>query len=174
MCCSVQRGPCGARRWFLVRLAMLGVIVGCSSLEMGLALVAAADAPFEEVEASMRSFERRMLEAAGGAWERRELRRRIAEDLLTEAFGRNEPWPVFGRMLRRIQRLGYSHVERRFHVAALYALWCRAHPEHDSTSARRLLEEAERSALRLPRGHVRRKQILGSLASIRARAGFQP
>ncbi|MBZ4417006.1 hypothetical protein [Myxococcus sp. RHSTA-1-4] len=33
MCCSVQRGPCGARRWFLVRLAMLGVIVGCSSLD---------------------------------------------------------------------------------------------------------------------------------------------
>ncbi len=141
------------------------------SREMGKALVASADAPFEAVETLMRGFERRMLEVAGGRWERRELERRMAETLFTEAFGRNEPWSVLGRRLRRIQRVGYSHVERRFHVAALYALWSREHPEH-ARRARRLLDEAERRAQRLPRTHVRRKQILGSISDIRARAGF--
>jgi hypothetical protein len=143
------------------------------SREMGKALLAGADAPFEEVESLMRGFEKRMLEAAGNRWERSELKRRVAETLFTEAFGRNESWPVLGRMLRRIQRLGYSHVERRFHVAALYALWSREHPEH-ARQARGFLEEAERRALRLPRNHVRRKQIMGSIADIRARAGFVP
>jgi hypothetical protein len=140
---------------------------------MGKALIAGADTPFEDVEALMRGFERRMLEVAGSRWERGELKRRVAETLFTEAFGRNEPWPVLGRLLRRIQRLGYSHVERRFHVAALYALWSREHPEH-ARRAHRLLEEAVRRARRLPRNHARRRQIEGSLADIRARAGLNP
>lgn len=143
------------------------------SRELGKALVAGAGAPFAEVEALMRGFERRMLKAAGNRWERIELKRRMAETLFTEAFGRNEPWSVLGRMLHRIQRLGYSHVERRFHVAALYALWSREHPEH-APRARRLLDEAVQRALRLPREHARRKQIIGSIADIRARAGFEP
>jgi hypothetical protein len=144
-----------------------------TSRQMGKALVAATDAPFEELEATLRVFEKRMLAAARTERQRREVRRRIAENLFTEAFGRSAPWSIFGPTLRRIQRLGYSNVERRYHVACLYALWCREHPEHDSREARGMLDEAERRILRLPRNHIRRQELLAHLPGVRARSGFQ-
>jgi hypothetical protein len=106
-------------------------------------------------------------------FERREVRRRIAEALFTEAFGRNCPWSVFGRTLRRIQRLGYTDVERRYHVASLYAQWCGAHPEHDARKARRALDEVERRIRCLPRGNRRREELRVRLSELRARTGFQ-
>lgn len=150
------------RRWFIE-----------TSRQMGKALVAATDAPFEELQATLRVFEKRMLAAASSERQRREIRRRIAENLFTEAFGRSAAWSVFGPTLKRIHRLGYSNVERRYHVACLYALWCREHPEHDDHEARRMLDEAERRILRLPRGHLQRQELLAHLAGARARSGFQ-
>ncbi len=79
---------------------------------------------FAELESSFKALERHLLRTVvKTASERREVQRRIAETLFTEAFARGCPWPVFGRAFRRIQRLGYSHVERRYHVASLYAQW---------------------------------------------------
>ena len=127
---------------------------------------------YEELEPQFKTLERRLLARENSAFMRRAIRRRIAERLFTEAYARNCPWPVFGRTLRRIQRLGYSDVERRFHVAALYAHWSHRHPEHDSAEARELLDEAERRIRRLPRGHPYRVELLENLRALRAQAGF--
>ncbi len=143
------------------------------SLDLGQLIVATTRDAFEDLEPRFKALEKQWLASATSRFERLEIRRRIAETLYTEAFGNNCPWPVFGRALRRIQRLGYTDVERRYHVAALYALWCRTHPEHDSRQARRLLDEAERRILRLPKEHFRRKELLARLPGLRARTGFQ-
>ena len=132
--------------------------------------VSSVDDSYAEMESRFRALEQRLLlEAARTATERRELKRRIAETLFTEAFARQAAWPEFSRALRRIQRLGYSNVERRYHVASLYAQWCHEHPEHDSSRASRLLDDAERSIQRLPRDSRTRSGLLKELAALRVR-----
>lgn len=129
---------------------------------------------FEELEPKFKALERGLLRSvAKTKYERQEVRRRIAETLFTEAYGRDCPWPIFGPTLRRIRRLGYSNVERRYHVACLYAQWCRRHPGHDDHEARRMLDEVERSILRLARGNRLREGLLKALADLRTRTGFQ-
>lgn len=127
---------------------------------------------YEELEPKFKALERRLLAREEADSMRREIRRRIAERLLTEAYARNCPWPTFGPTLRRMQRLGYSDVERRFHVAALYAVWSQRHPEHDGREARELLDEAERRIRSLPRGHAYRVELLENLRDLRTRTGF--
>lgn len=130
--------------------------------------------PFQQVAPKLRALEARLLRQGTSHAERTEIRRRIAEAIFTEAYARDCTWPVLGPALRRIQRLGYSNVERRYHVAALYALWCQRHPEHPGREVRRLLDDAQRSLLRLPRRHPHRRELLERLSSLRARTGFTP
>jgi hypothetical protein len=138
-------------------------------------IVETSGAPFELMEARHKALERYLLRSvAKTAFEQRELQRRIAERLFTEAFAHDCPWPVFGRWLRRVQRLGYSNVERRYHVACLYAMWCARHPEHDPREARRLLDDTERSLLRLPRSSRLRQGLLGALTQKRRETGLAP
>jgi hypothetical protein len=134
-----------------------------------------SDDSFEVLECKYKALERHLLRSViETAFERKELKRRIAERLFTEAFTHDLPWPVFGRTLRRIQRLGYSNVERRYHVACLYAMWCACHREHDPRQARRLLDETERHLLRLPRSSRLRQGLLEALAEKRRETGLQP
>ncbi len=142
------------------------------SLTLGRLIVATAEDAFEELEPRFKALEKQLLASATTHVERREIRRRIAEELFNQAFGRNCPWPIFGRALRRLKKLGYSNVERRYHVAAFYALWCQQNPEHDDRPARRMLDEAERSLLCLPRRHPDRTELLERLMDLRARTGF--
>ncbi|MFY0529858.1 hypothetical protein ACN28I_44065 [Archangium gephyra] len=136
-------------------------------------IVAARDDAFEVLEARYKALERQLLRSVVKTdFERKELRRRIAERLFTEAFGHDCPWPVFGRTLRRIQRLGYSNVERRYHVACIYAMWCERHPEHDPREARRLLDNTEQHLLRLPRSSRLRQGLLEALADKRRETGL--
>lgn len=138
-------------------------------------LVTTFEESLAEQEAAFRALERHLLRSVVRTqFERQEVRRRIAERIYTEAFGHDCPWPVFKRALRRIQRLGYSNVERRYHIACLYALWCHRHPEHDSREARRLLDETERSLLRLPRSSPLRQALLKALATKRRETGLLP
>jgi hypothetical protein len=138
-------------------------------------LVKTFEDSFEELEPKLEELEHRLLRSVVKTkYERQEVRRRIAETIFTEAYGRNCPWHVFGPTLRRIHRLGYSNVERRYHVACLYARWCQRHPQHDSREARRMLDEAERSIRRLPHGNSLRTWLLGALSELRVLTGFQP
>lgn len=138
-------------------------------------IAATNDDSFEVLEGKYKELERHLLRSViETAFERKELQRRIAERLFTEAFTHDCPWPVFGRALRRIQRLGYSNVERRYHVACLYAMWCARHREHDPHQARRLLDETERHLLRLPRSSRLRQGLMEALAEKRRETGLQP
>jgi hypothetical protein len=141
------------------------------SREMGLLIAATSNDSFEQLEPKFTALQRRLLASATSDFERLEIRRRIAEELVNAAFGLNCPWPVFGQALRRIQRLGYTDVERRYHIAALFALWSKAHPER-AADARRMLDEAEQRLLRLPRTHLYRRELLEQLAGLRERTGF--
>jgi len=138
-------------------------------------LVSSFNDSYATLGSKCRALERSLLrKVVKTANERRELKRRIAETLFTEAFAREAAWPEFGRALRRIQRLGYSHVERRYHVACLYAQWCHEHPGHDASGGRRLLDEAERSIQRLPRDSRTRVGLLKELAALRIRLQSLP
>ncbi|MFY0566162.1 hypothetical protein ACN28E_20305 [Archangium lansingense] len=137
-------------------------------------LVASFDDSFETLESRFTALERHLLRSVvTTAYERQEVRRRIAEAIFTEAYGHDCPWPVFGRTLRRIHRLGYSNVERRYHIACLYARWCQRHPQHDNREARRLLDETERSIRHLPHTNSLRQWLLSALSELRIQTGFQ-
>ncbi|MFL5352003.1 hypothetical protein [Archangium sp.] len=138
-------------------------------------IAATSDNSFEVLEGKYKALERHLLRSVIETdFERKELRRRIAERLFTEAFAHDCPWPILGRTLRRIQRLGYSNVERRYHVACLYAMWCARHREHDPRQARRLLDETEQHLLRLPRSSRLRQGLLEALTEKRRETGLQP
>lgn len=141
------------------------------SRELGLLIVATTNDSFEQLEPKFKALQKRLIASATSDFERLEIRRRIAEELFNAAFGLNCPWAVFRQALRRIERLGYTDVERRYHIAALYALWSQAHPER-APDARRMLDEAEQRLLRLPRGHIYRTELLEQLVGLRARTGF--
>jgi hypothetical protein len=136
--------------------------------------VSLINAPFERYEREFLELQRTMLvTSAKTDWERQETRRRIAEEILLGAWGTDSPWEDFGRALRRIRRLGYSSVERRVHVAILFARWAQRHPEH-LPEARRMLALAEQHSLSLSTRHSQYKDVRRSLASIRQDPEFAP
>ncbi|OJT23843.1 hypothetical protein BO221_17915 [Archangium sp. Cb G35] len=135
--------------------------------------VALLDAPFEQYEREFLALQRKLLATVKTPWEHLETRRRVAEEILLGAFGCNAPWPDFGRALRRIRRLGYTDVERRVHVAILFARWAKFHPEH-LPAARRMLELAERQFRSVSPEHTQYKDMRGSLELIRMEKEFRP
>jgi hypothetical protein len=68
------------------------------------------NAPFDQKVAAYESLKRRYLGQVKSKRDRLEIRRRTAESLLLAAAG--QPWHVFARYLRRLQRLGFSTPDR--------------------------------------------------------------
>jgi hypothetical protein len=73
----------------------------------------------EKIQA-YKQFEKRLLKEERTASGRRELRRRIAEDLLVAAS--DGPWRGFSPYLRRLERLGYSTMDRRLLACVMSAM----------------------------------------------------
>ena len=136
--------------------------------------VSLMNAPFEQYEREFLELQRSLLvTSAKTVWEKKETRRRIAEEILMGAWGTNCSWEDFGRALRRIQRLGYTNAERRLHVAILFARWAQQHPAQ-LNEARRMLDLAERHALALSAKHPQSRDIRRGLDSIRQEREFTP
>lgn len=136
--------------------------------------LALSQAPFEQYEREFLGLQRKLLaNPAMTEWERNETRRRIAEEILLGAGSLNSPWEDFGRALRRIQRLGYSNTDRRFHVSLLFARWARLHPEH-LPAASRMLDAAEQHLLKLPSKEVPSKEVIRCLELIREERESSP
>ena len=135
--------------------------------------VSLQDAPFENYDREFLSLQRRLLAQDETDWERLETRRRIAEEILLGAWGPDSSWKNFGRALRRIQRLGYTNVERRVHVAILFARWAKFHPEH-LPAARRMLDSAERHFQSVSPEDTQYKDMKGSLELLRQEKEFSP
>jgi hypothetical protein len=88
-----------------------------------------AKAPYEERRRALLELEKRWLREAATEVEREQLRRGIAEDLVTLAYSFNKPWAEFGKWLRRVQRLGFSNLALRVHVTCLYVQALSRSPE---------------------------------------------
>jgi hypothetical protein len=81
--------------------------------------LALRDASVAEKIQAYKQFERRRLEEARTAWEQREVRRRVAEELILATS--EGPWRQFSPYLRRLERLGYSTMDRRLLACVLSA-----------------------------------------------------
>ncbi len=141
------------------------------------AFLSLRDATFAEAERGYLALERQLLrEAAATAWERLEVKRAIAKDILSFAHGTDVTWQQLARTLRRIERLGYSDLWTRVFVANLFVQMMPSFPDK-APQAFAMLEEAERRVLRVRKGHPSRKDGLRAIAYARkvaAEAGITP
>jgi hypothetical protein len=63
------------------------------------------------------------------------------------------PWEEFGQWLRRVQRLGFSNLALRVHIACLYVQSLHLFPRR-AREAWEMLEDAERRVLRIRKEHL--------------------
>jgi hypothetical protein len=126
-----------------------------------------AGASFEDASRAFEDLLAQGLRAARSARERRELQRRIAEDLLMAADSRKCAWEQFGGCLKRLERLGYTNVERRLVAAAIFVRWARKCDAAREKQAREMLTEAERRVRCLPSNHPRRASLEAMASSLR-------
>jgi hypothetical protein len=73
----------------------------------------------EQIQA-YKQLEKRLLRDEPTATEKRELRRRIAEDLVMAT--REGPWRLFSPYLRRLEKLGYSTMDCRLFACVMAAM----------------------------------------------------
>lgn len=142
------------------------------SLEVARALsklsLSLEDAKFPEVEREFKALESRLLAKAKSAHERREISRRVTEEVLVSASFLRVSEGDIERLLAKMGRLGYTNVERRVHIAFAFARWSQGRRKWRQAAVR-LLSEAERRARRLgARGELRSR-----LEAAVARARFE-
>ena len=141
-------------------------------LEIDKLHLALTDASFAEFERAFLDYERKRLQSARSEIERREVKRRIAESILLEAYGRRCSWKEFNRALQRIQRLGYTDVGKRAEVAVLFALSTGRFPEQ-VRKAQAMLDEAERRLRFVKKDHFLREEWMEEISRIRRMTGWQ-
>ncbi len=125
-----------------------------------------ADAPYEEIKRALLELEKRWLREAKTEVERQQTRRGIAEELVSQAYAFDMPWEEFGQWLRRVQRLGFSNLSLRVHIACLYVRSLHLFP-HRAREAWDMMENAERRVLRLRKEHFLRKESLNAIAHVK-------
>lgn len=136
---------------------------------LGWEAASAASVSYKEVVVRHRRLERHYLkQAAGNRRLCREIRRRVAEQLLEQAIFHGCGLKLCRERLRRVSRLGFTNVERKAHYYLLYAkgAFARGHKRvaHRTTTA--IARELERTLgkrknplardlLRLANGYLR-------------------
>ncbi len=122
-----------------------------------------AKAPYEERRQALLELEKRWLREAATEAEREQLRRGIAEDLVTLAYSFSRPWAEFGKWLRRVQRLGFSNLALRVHITCLYVQTLHLFPRQ-AREAWAMLEDTERRVRRIRRDNPLREDHLEAIA----------
>ncbi len=122
----------------------------------------------EQVQAYKQA-EKRILRETRTAFERQEMRRRIAEWVLRAAtFG---PWKGFSPHLRRLERLGYSSMDSRMWVCAWAARASKGSPAGRRKTAELIADFERRARIpTLPPGL--REQVELTMAQARILAGL--
>ncbi|HSP80198.1 MAG TPA: hypothetical protein VLQ93_16825 [Myxococcaceae bacterium] len=123
-----------------------------------------AQASYAELKRALLELEKRWLREARTPAERLAVRRTIAQDLVSEAYSFGVPWKEFGPARRRVQRLGFSNLAMRFHIASLSVQSLHLFPGR-APEAWALLDDTRRRLLRLRRGHFLRREGLEALAA---------
>jgi hypothetical protein len=124
------------------------------------------------LEDKLRAYEalgRRLVKEAHGSRERQEIQRRIAEDLLRAS--RDGPWRVFARYLGRMERLGFTAMDRRLLVCVLAAEAARGSPA-GLKKVRLMIEDTEQRARRRRDWSATAEEIQRALTRARGIAGF--
>jgi hypothetical protein len=140
------------------------------------AFMALRNASYDEAERGYLVLEKQLLRVAATAAERQEVKRIIAKDIFSFAYGSDVTREQLARSLRRIERVGYSDLWTRVFVANLFVQMVPDFPEK-ARQAFAMLEEAERRVLRVRKGHPSRKEGLRAIAYARkvaAEAGLTP
>lgn len=88
---------------------------------------------------------RRLAKEAQGSRERLEIQRRIAEDLLRVSS--SGPWRIFSVYLRRMERLGFTAMDRRL-LACVFAAQAAPGSPAGLKKLKAMIEDTERRALR--------------------------
>jgi len=88
--------------------------------ERGRLILSLRNASVAEQIQAYEQLEKRLLKDEPTATEKRELRRRIAEDLIRVT--REGPWRLFSPYLRRLEKLGYSTMDRRLFACVMAAM----------------------------------------------------
>jgi hypothetical protein len=117
-----------------------------------------------------KQLEKRRLEEARTAFERREVRRRIAEDLLMATS--DGPWRSFSPYLRRLERLGCSSMDRRLLACVLSAKASKG-SRAGKRKAAELIADIERRTRGRKYHPELREEIARVLARARSFAGLQ-
>jgi hypothetical protein len=126
-------------------------------------------APFEEKVSAYEALGRRLVKEARGPRERIEIQRRIAEDLLRVS--RSASWRVFSQYLRRLERLGFTSLDRRLLACVLAAEAARGSLA-GSRKVKALIENTERHARRSRDPSVTATEVQHALARARQIAGL--
>ncbi len=128
------------------------------------------NAPIAEQVRAYKQAEKRILRETRTAFERQEMRRRIAEWVLRAAtFG---PWKGFSPHLRRLERLGYSSMDSRMWVCAWAARASKGSPAGRRKTAELIADFERRARIpTLPSGL--REQVELTMARARILAGLE-
>jgi hypothetical protein len=137
--------------------------------ERGRLFLALRNASIPEKVQAYKQLEKRLLREACSAAEARELRRRIAEDLLMATSA--GPWRGFSPYLRRLERLGYSSMDRRLLVCVLAAQASKGSPAGVRKTAE-LIADIERRTRGRKFHSALWDEINGALARARDFAGL--
>jgi hypothetical protein len=116
-----------------------------------------------------KQLEKRLLKDEPTATEKRELRRRIAEDLIMAT--REGPWKLFSPYLRRLEKLGYSTMDRRLFACVMAAMASKGSPTGRRKTAE-LIADIERRTRGRKYHPELRWEIDHSLARARMFAGL--
>lgn len=95
-------------------------LTGARAKDQLLLKLLAARAPYEDFKDALLGLEKQWLREARTPAEALEIRRGIAEDILTQSFRGAALAPEFLRNLRRVLRLGFSNLSMRVHVTCMF------------------------------------------------------
>jgi hypothetical protein len=107
----------------------------------------AGSVSYRTVTARLRGLERSFLRRAGRKFEAREMKRRVAEQMLEQAIFHNCSLAVCGERLKALERLGFTNIERKGHCYLLYArgALARGHKRAAQIKAKAMARNLERS-----------------------------
>jgi hypothetical protein len=131
--------------------------------------IALRNASVAEKLQAYKQFEKRRLKEVRTAFEKREARRRIAEDLIVATS--DGPWRLFSPYLRRLERLGYSTMDRRLLACVMSAKASKGSPTGVRKTAE-LIAGIERRTRGRKYHPALREEINGALARARSFAGL--
>ena len=137
--------------------------------KLNVALLQSKSASLADGRREYLTFQKKLLREAETEWERRHIKRLVADSILMFAYYAARTWAEYEGALHQVRRLGYLNLEHRMHAACRTLEWTADHDPSKAPLGWAMVEDAERRLLRMRRGHHVRKQALAAITSVRQR-----